>query len=107
MSPAAPFACDLTALSPAERAEHRRLGALVLEALRSRRELADGYAFELDGRRVAFGDLAAWAGLERRCCPFFGFQLEFGGESGPVILRLTGREGVKDFIRTEFERAFR
>ena len=102
-----PFACNLTALSPAERAEHHRLGAIVLEAIRSRREIADGYAFELEGSRVAIGDLAAWAGFERRCCPFFGFQLEFGSEGGPVTLRLTGRAGVKDFIRSEFERAFR
>jgi len=106
-NPETPFACNLTALSPAEREDHRRLGAIVLEAIRSRRELADGYAFELNDRRIAMGDLAAWVGLERRCCPFFGFQLEYGRESGPVILRLTGREGVKDFIRGEFERAFR
>ena len=105
-SPETPFACNLTALSPAEREEHRRLGALVLDALKSLRELADGYAFELEGSRVAIGDLAAWVGFERRCCPFFGFQLELSRENGPVILRLTGREGVKDFIRGEFERAF-
>ena len=56
---------------------------------------------------MSIGDLVAWVGLERRCCSFFRFQLEFGGEAGPVTLRLTGREGVKDFIRSEFERAFR
>jgi hypothetical protein len=39
--------------------------------------------------------------LERLCCPFLGFALEVEPESGPVWLRLTGREGVKAFVREE------
>ena len=38
---------------------------------------------------------------ERLCCPFLTFTLEVSPERGPLLLRLTGAEGVKDFIRAE------
>lgn len=37
-----------------------------------------------------------------RCCPFFDFDLIVEREGGSMWFRLTGREGVKAFIREEF-----
>jgi hypothetical protein len=71
------------------------------------RELADGYAFELDGGRFSIKELATWTDFERRCCPFFDFNLEWRRENGPMTLRLTGRDGVKPFIKSEFPKNFR
>ena len=96
-----PFFCNLKALTAAERTEHSTLGTWLVESVLRRTELADGYAFEVDGRRVSFTDLAAWTEFERRCCPFFDFNLEWRRENGPVTLRLTGRNGVKQFIEAE------
>jgi hypothetical protein len=101
------FACNLKALTPAERATHRQLTERLLPAVRGTREIAEGYVFELDARQVAIADLAAWVDFERRCCPFFDFHLEWRRENGPVTLQLTGREGVKAFIQAEFKAAFR
>ena len=101
-----PFACNLKALTPAERAEHKQLTRRVLEAVHDRRELTNGYAFTLDRTRVSIKDLATFVDFERRCCPFFDFQLDWRRENGPVTLQLTGREGVKDFIRAEFTALF-
>ena len=97
-----PFFCNLQALSVAERAEHEELTARLAESVQKTRELSDGYAFELDGNRLSIEQLASWTGFERRCCPFFDFNLEWRRENGPVTLRLTGRDGVKEFIRAEF-----
>ena len=44
---------------------------------------------------------AEFIALERLCCPFLNFGLEIKAEGGPVWLRLSGREGVKAFIREE------
>lgn len=101
-----PFACNLKALSPAERAEHRDVTARVLASVQNTRELPDGYAFSFDTTRVATKDLATFVEFERRCCPFFDFQLAWNRENGPVTLQLTGRDGVKTFIRAEFTALF-
>jgi hypothetical protein len=102
-----PFICNLHALSSAQRAEHQGLTARLAESVLKTRELPDGYAFELDGSRLSIQELATWTDNERRCCPFFDFSLEWRRENGPVMLRLTGREGVKAFIRAEFPKNFR
>lgn len=102
-----PFFCNLKALTPAERAEHQTLGARLLASIRGTDELANGYVFSLDGSQLSIRDIATWVDFERRCCPFFDFAVEWRRENGPVTLRLSGREGVKEFIRVEFPRVFR
>ncbi len=44
---------------------------------------------------------AEFISLEKLCCPFLSLEIEVEAEGGPVWLRLTGREGVKAFIREE------
>ncbi len=38
---------------------------------------------------------------ERLCCPFFRFELALEPGSEALALRLTGPEGVREFIRQE------
>jgi hypothetical protein len=102
-----PFYCNLKALSSAERAEHQVMTKRVLESIRQIREIADGYAFDLDSHQVGLKDLAAWVAFEQRCCPFFDFRVAWHRENGPLTLELAGREGVKEFIRAEFKPAFK
>jgi hypothetical protein len=102
-----PFFCNLKALTPAERTEHEQVTARLLGSIRNKRETADGYAFDLDSAGLSTKDLATWVDFERRCCPFFDFDARWRRENGPVTLQLTGRKGVKEFIRAEFGPAFR
>jgi hypothetical protein len=97
-----PFACNLTALSAAEREHHKELSKKLRAAVEGTRELSDGYGFRLNGERQTIAMVAEWVSLERLCCPFFTFQLEIGSDAKPIWLRMTGREGVKDFMRLEF-----
>src|SRR5262252_5148774 len=102
LAPAAPgagFACDLNALTKDERARHAALAAELFAAVEERRELADGYALRLPAERWL--DAARWAELERKCCPFFAFDLTAAAERGPLWLRITGRAGVKAFMKEE------
>jgi hypothetical protein len=100
-----PFVCNLKALTTAERTEHKALTARVLAAVTDTHELSNGYTFGLH-EDVSLADLTKWVDFERRCCPFFDFQLTWARENGPVTLQLTGRDGVKEFIRAEFSTLF-
>jgi len=95
-----PFACRISALTEAERAAYETLSQRLLGAVQERRELKDGYAFRLPPKSLIAA--AGWVSYERRCCPFFDFELEVAKDGGPLWLRLTGSEGVKEFIRAEF-----
>jgi hypothetical protein len=96
-----PLACNPSELSQLERDRH--FGELIpaLKSLRkSVRELNDGYEFEFPGDRTTLQLLAEWAIQERQCCPFFEISLVFEPERGSALLRLTGRNGTKDFMKT-------
>ena len=100
IQPQQPLACDLTAITPEERAGHQRLANhLLAEAALETRELPDGYAFRFPAER--FSEVVAFIGNERLCCPFFTFQLEITPAGGPIWLRITGPEGVKAILHVD------
>lgn len=41
--------------------------------------------------------------LERRCCPFLSFSLDSEREQGSYSIRITGRPGVKEFLRDAYK----
>jgi hypothetical protein len=94
------FACNLKALTPAERAHHMEVSKKLLGATEARRELPNGYAFQFPATDWMLA--AEWVSLERRCCPFFHFSLQQPRDGGPLQLEITGSDGVKQFIRSEF-----
>ena len=95
-----PIACDMSVLSPAQREMHISTSHDLFLSLRQIRELPNGYEFRLDGSNVIL-KAAEFISLEKLCCPFLNFTLEVEAENGSVWLRLTGREGVKAFVREE------
>jgi len=96
------FACNMLAMTPEIRKRHfEEVGPALLKLKKGTRELADGYEFEFPADEKTFQLLTEWAMQERLCCPFFEINLRFEKESGPLWLRLTGREGVKGFIKAD------
>jgi glyoxylase-like metal-dependent hydrolase (beta-lactamase superfamily II) len=98
--PPTQFVCDTQAMSREERERHGSLTRLLFSSLEERRELEDGYAFRLAG--LPMSSIAEWMELESACCPFFDLRLEKTRENGALWIRMTGRPGVKEFIREEF-----
>jgi len=96
-----PFACDMTAIAAEQRSAHLATIERLFRSVQSKRELPDGYAFELPNDSEVLLTAADFISLERLCCPFFAFRLEIEREGGSVWLSLTGREGVKPFIMAE------
>ena len=96
-----PIACDMSVLSPSQRETHLATSRELFSKTDAIRELPHGYEFQLAGDPNAIMKLAEFVSLEKLCCPFLNFAIQVEAEGGPVRLRLTGREGVKAFIREE------
>jgi len=101
------FACSRLALTAEQRKRHfEELTPALLKLNTGVRELPDGYEFEFPANPETFQLVSEWAIQERVCCPFFDIDLRLDREGGPLWLRLTGREGVKQFIKAEFRPAW-
>jgi len=98
------LACNLKAVSAAERPRYNDLVKRLRAAVRDRSELPDGYSFRLEAKAVTLPEVAEWITLERLCCPFLTFQLSTSGNQADWVLRLTGPAGVKALLETEFSR---
>ena len=64
-------------------------------------ELPDGYGIRFPNNRSLFTALSEWATLEQLCCPFLTLTLELQRDQGPIWLKASGEDGVKDFLRAE------
>jgi hypothetical protein len=97
-----PFACDIKALTPEQRKRHfEELSPQLRSLKKSVRELPDGYEFEFPADPNTFALVTEWSIQERQCCPFFDIDIRLDRDGGPLWLRLTGKEGTKDFIKSE------
>jgi hypothetical protein len=97
-----PFACDVWALDPVARKRHfDELGPMLRGLKTAVRELPNGYEFQFPPDFKTFQLVAEWVAGERLCCPFFDIDMRAEREGGPLWLRLTGRDGTKQFIQAD------
>jgi hypothetical protein len=62
-------------------------------------ELPDGYQLRFAGTDETLTQLSAFLRAERRCCPFFTFELSLAPNLGPISLSLRGSPAIKEFVR--------
>ena len=96
------FYCNIKALTQEERAHHKQLSDKLWAARNAVVETEKGYEFQFRPQKVTLAELADWVVAESKCCPFFDFHMDLENEGKLICLRLTGEEGVKQFIRAEF-----
>src|SRR5262249_15884415 len=96
-----PIACDLNALTPAERERRRTLVGALAQAIVGRAELGDGFEFRVDSAKLDLPALAEWIALERRRWPCLRFRIGVGAGDDAGTVALSGGDGVKDFLRAE------
>jgi len=94
-----PIVCRPFALDKAQRERQRTLLGEVRGLAQGTQALPDGIAVRFAAEDAVFLKVAEWISLERRCCAFLDFALEWK-EDG-VWARLTGPEGVKEFLAAE------
>ena len=96
------FYCNIKALTPAQRIRHKELGERMAAARTATVETEKGYEFQYSPEKISVGEVAEWVVAESKCCPFFDFHIDLEEGGRLICLRLTGSEGVKSFIRSEF-----
>jgi hypothetical protein len=97
------FYCNIKALNQEERERHKQLTDKLIAARREIVETEKGYEFQYSPSNVSLAELASWAAAEGQCCPFFDFHIDLEREGSLLCLRLAGGEGIKPFIRSEFQ----
>ena len=92
-----PIACCLTRAELCER--EATLLAQFSSAVIGTEELRDGYAFRVPGDSNRLGLVAELIVAERQCCPFLTFEMVAQPNLGPIIVRMTGPAGTKEFLK--------
>jgi hypothetical protein len=95
-----PVACRLS--SAEFRAREATLLARFMLAVSGTEELPDGFAFHISGDEKSIAVVAELIVAERECCPFLTFELAAHPNMGPLLLRVTGPFGTKEFLKTTF-----
>jgi hypothetical protein len=93
-----PVACCLS--NEELRTREATLLAQFKSALLTTEELADGYLFRIPGDKKWLAVAAELIAAERECCPFLRFELTAEPAMGPVTVRMTGRAGTKEFLKS-------
>jgi len=96
------YYCNTRALNPPERAQHSQLTRRLVSARRQIIEKQDGYEFQFKPSEISIAELASWVAAESKCCPFFDFRIALDHPGTLLRLQLAGEEGIKPFIRAEF-----
>ena len=97
------FYCNTKALNPTERTRHKQLTDKLVAERNRIVETDKGYELQYNPSSVSIAEVAEWVTAESKCCPFFDFHIDLEHEGRLVCLRLTGEEGVKAFLRSEFK----
>jgi len=103
MTTAGKFYCNTKAFTAAERTHHKELTEKLIASRKEIVETKKGYEFQYSPSTVSLAELADWVAAEGKCCPFFDFHIDLEREGQLLCLRLTGEEGIKPFIRSEFQ----
>ena len=96
------FYCNMGAFTPVEGAHHKELTDKLVASWKAFVEMRSGYKFFFSPSRVTLAELKEWAKDERKCCPFFDFRIDSEHEGKILFLELSGDDGIKPFIRSEF-----
>ena len=100
--PGSVFSCDRFALDPETSRRHfDELEPTLVNLIKEVQELPDGYGFQFPSDPKTITSVAEWAAVERVCCPFLDIRLCLERDRGPFWLKLTGREGTKEFIKVQ------
>jgi hypothetical protein len=97
------LACNLNAIPAATREQWAETGKQVYAAVQEVQGLPDGYGFRLPPDSAMLLKIAEYIANERLCCAFIHFTIEIEPNGGPFWLRLTGGEGVKEYMGSVFE----
>jgi hypothetical protein len=92
--------CKLT--TPELQKRKTEVVAALKNSILEKKELDNGFAYKFEGSDKMIEQLTSFIITERMCCDFFTFELTVADES-EALLKLTGPEGTKEFIKAELD----
>ncbi len=98
------IACELSEEGKSSRREES--SRELFSGCKDVKELEDGYEFVFPGGEEWIKRLTRFVTSERECCRFFAFELLFEPDLGPVLLRMRGPAGTKEFLAGQFTEEF-
>lgn len=98
------IACVPNAVAP-DKQEYwlKEIVPKLYKAVQEIQELPNGWAWRLPSSPEILTLVAEDLNIERLCCPFVNYTLEIKPNRGPFWLRMTGGEGVKEFLKVAYE----
>jgi hypothetical protein len=98
-----PIACDLTVFAQSERVEHMALARSLWGQAKEIIDLKDGFTFVFQESPLLEKQIANWVSNERKCCPFFSFEVASERALSTLRLRITGPDGAKEILAVELK----
>ena len=92
------IACSLTDSELAIRTEKLKMN--LFSKVQKKVELEDGFVFYFEDKENLMDSLMEFIRFEKKCCPFFKFDLSILPYGNGIALKISGGEGVKDFLQT-------
>ncbi len=96
-----PLVCKLT--GPEFRKRLDELRTIVFAKVESYEELENGYVFKFEDDEDFLPKLMDYMLSERKCCPFFDFNLSVKSKRGGPDLTVSGPDGAKEMIEMMIE----
>lgn len=87
--------CTLSSKDQIERRTQVR--SVLSKAVLAVEESETGYTITFESESAP--EILEYIRLERECCTFFLFSLEFPPKHGPLALSITGPDGAKEFLK--------
>ena len=103
----APIACDLTVFSISERMEHLALARSLLQQVSEVVEHNDGFTFVFEKSPHLELQVVNWVSKEKRCCPFFSFELSSVNTPPLLNLKISGPDGAKEILRPALKEMYK
>ena len=88
-------------LNPDEFKERKILLEKLKRLITGKSEIEKGFMFTFDGSADTLEEVIRIVKMERKCCPFLTFDFSIQKEDAPMFLKITGPDGIKDFLLEE------
>jgi len=96
------IACELTALTEAQRRRRAELAEILRCGVHEVTELPSGYAYHLDRDPSTIERIEELISLERLCCTFLTMATRVDAASNRLVLEIGGGPGVREFVAAQF-----
>jgi len=96
------IACELTALTEAQRRRRAELAEILRGEVHEVTELPSGYAYHLDRDPSTVQKVDELISLERLCCTFLTMSTRIDVATDRLVLEIGGGPGVREFVAAQF-----